>query len=1040
MTWRSQVTKNPHSLQAGIGKASGNGGRRILYGQQAGVSKKVPVNGAARAPLITEHRYHKLFENIRDGVLLLNANTAQIEDVNPSLISMLGYSYTELLGKKLPEVGFFEDKAWSRKLLTNIKDKGYVRYEDISLITKSGSQIDVELVCDVYECEGIKIIQCNIRDISEHQIAQLKARRDAQLFAALSECNKAIVQSTNENDLFLKVCCAAVEHGNMEMAWVGLVDNKTLIVKPVACFGKNVEYLKKTEISADPDKPSGRGPVGSAINEQQPHWSQDFQNDPTAAPWHALAAQFNWGAAAALPLYRENVVAGVLVLYSQEVNAFDEAARSLLVEMAMDVSYALDNLEREAKRKQVEQKLSRNALRHQALMKTSFDGIHVMDDKGNVLEANNAFCKMLGYTQKEIMRLNVADWDMQWSAEELQVAFKDFVGKSGLIETVHRCKDGSLINVEISVSGVNLDGHNYFFGASRDITERKRTEKELLIAATAFEAQEGIVVTDSDNVILRVNKSFTRLTGYTAEDAIGQTPRLLHSGMQDADFYKQMWQDLTRNQSWHGEVWNRRKNGEIYPEWLNISAVLNSEGQVTNYIGSFIDITERKAAEERVEHLAFYDHLTDMPNRRLFLDRLQHTQAASVRHNHYSAVLFIDLDNFKVLNDTRGHSVGDLFLMEVANRLDMLVRTGDTVARLGGDEFIILLEKLSEARLQAASQAEIVCEKILAAFNQPFLLNEYEYHSSASIGICLFRGYEASVDELLKRADTAMYQAKNEGRNTMRFYDPAMQADLQARTSLVDDLRIALKKNQFRLYYQMQVDHTGVIVGAETLIRWQHPERGLLPPVEFISLAEDTGLITLIGQWVLDTACAQLKNWGSDPRMCNLRLAVNVSARQFHQEDFVDQISQTINSHAIKPGMLKLELTESLVLDNIEETILKMHALKKAGVIFSMDDFGTGYSSLSNLTKLPLDQLKIDQDFVRHMDVNNSDSVIVQTIIGMAHNLGMEVIAEGVETEIQRDSLKQMGCLFYQGYLYSKPLPLDEFEVMLEKYNLHNLH
>ena len=570
-------------------------------------------------------------------------------------------------------------------------------------------------------------------------------------------------------------------------------------------------------------------------------------------------------------------------------------------------------------------------------------------------------------------------------------------------------------------------------GIARDITERHNAEEQLRVAATAFEAQEGIVITDVDQVIIRVNQAFSDITGYTAEEAIGQTPRQLKSGRHNTAFYKTMWDRICQDGNWQGEIWDRRKNGEIFPEWLNITAVKNDQETITHYVGTMIDVTARKEADDKIHQLVFYDSLTQLPNRRLLIDRLQHTLAASDRHQNHAAVLFIDLDNFKTLNDTMGHNIGDLLLIEVAIRLQGCVREGDTVARLGGDEFVIFLEELSQDIQQAAAEAETVSNKILAAISQPYLLQGYPYHSSASIGVSLFQNQEISVDELLKRADTAMYQAKSAGRNTLRFYDPAMQAALEARTALEKDLRNALSESQFRLYYQMQVDHNGSIHGAEVLIRWQHPQLGLISPLQFIQLAEETGLILPIGQWVLDTACAQLKVWEADPLTRNLQLAVNVSARQFRQPDFVEQVLQVLRSHALAANRLKLELTESLVLDDVEDTITKMQALREAGVRFSMDDFGTGYSSLSYLSQLPLDQLKIDQSFVRNISKKSSDALIVQTIIGMANNMGMEVIAEGVETEEQRAFLEQHGCAFCQGYLFGRPVPVGEFEARLKK-------
>jgi len=866
-------------------------------------------DASLKALRVSESRYRRLFETAQDGILLLNADTAQIEDVNPYLIEMLGYSHAEFLGKKLWEVGSFADIAQSKEMFEVLQTQGYVKYKDLPLKTKAGAKIPVEFVSNSYDCAGIKVIQCNIRNISERKADQAKILRHTQLYSALSQCNKAIVHCTSEEELFLETCRAAVLYGGMKMAWIGFIDSKTRMVRPVASFGDDTGYLKNIDISVDADSPFGHGPTGTAIRENQPFWCQDFLNDPANAPWHERAAQAGCAASASLPLHKEGIVIGNFTLYSGEVNAFDESARNLLLEMASDVSFALDNFARESR--------------------------------------------------------------------------------------------------------------------------RKRAEQELRIAATAFETQEGIIVTDADKVILRVNQAFTLLTGYSAEEVIGQTPALVKSGRQSPEFYRRMWKALTIDHFWQGEIWNRRKNGEVHPDWLIISAVTNAEGEITNYVSAYSDLTQYKKHEAAIHSLAYYDPLTSLPNRRLLIDRLQHTFAASARHHNHSAVLFIDLDNFKTLNDTRGHNIGDLLLIEAGNRLQGCIREGDTVARLGGDEFVIILEDLSEKSLQAIAQTKAICHKMLAAISQPYSLKGYEYRSSASIGISLFHNQEITVDEILKRADAAMYQAKNAGKNTLRFYDPAMQEALETRTALENDLRRALTEKQFRLYYQMQVEHSGHILGAEALIRWQHPQRGLVSPAEFIPLAEEMGLISLVGQWVMETACAQLQAWESDPLTRDLRLAVNVSARQFHQPDFVEQVIQTLNRHALNPERLKLELTESLVLDNIDDAIVKMQAIRKLGVRFSMDDFGTGYSSLSYLTQLPLDQLKIDQSFVRNIGVKHTDAVIVQTIIGMAHNLGMEVIAEGVETEEQRAFLELHGCALCQGYLFGKPVPVDEFVASL---------
>jgi len=570
-----------------------------------------------------------------------------------------------------------------------------------------------------------------------------------------------------------------------------------------------------------------------------------------------------------------------------------------------------------------------------------------------------------------------------------------------------------------------------YIGSAIDITERKQAEAKLRVAAIAFESQEAMVITDAETVILQINQAFTQITGYTALEVVGRRMDVLKSGHHDQAFYEAMWECIGRTETWQGEIWDKRKNGEIYPTWLTITAVKDDHGAIVNYVGTHIDITARKLAENEIRHLAFYDSLTHLPNRRLLLDRLKQALASSARSHQRGALLFIDLDNFKLLNDTLGHDRGDLLLQQVAERLITCVRESDTVARQGGDEFVMMLEDLTEDSEEAAARAEHVARKIIAVLDQPYQLVGQEYHITPSIGVTLFQGPHGSMDELLKQADIAMYQAKTAGRNTLRFFDPAMQATVVSRALMEADLRHALVENRLRLYFQTQVLHDGRILGAEVLLRWEHPLRGLVSPLDFIGLAEETGLICPIGQWVLETACAQLVKWEGSADTSQLHLAVNVSARQFRQPDFVEQVRQALSTSKLAPERLKLELTESVVLDSIDEAVSKMRSLKEMGVRFSMDDFGTGYSSLAYLTKLPLDQLKIDQSFVRNIGVNHSDSAIVQTIVGMAGNLGIEVIAEGVETEAQRAFLEQHGCMICQGYLFSKPVPLEAFEQLL---------
>ncbi len=580
---------------------------------------------------------------------------------------------------------------------------------------------------------------------------------------------------------------------------------------------------------------------------------------------------------------------------------------------------------------------------------------------------------------------------------------------------------------ELSVSRKSsLSEQARFIVLSRDVTERKQAEQELHIAATAFDSQEGMLITDHQFKILRVNNAFTRVTGYSAEEAIGNTPAMLSSGQHDVLFYQKMQQRLKEERYWQGEIWNRRKSGEIYPQYLTITAVQTDGGKVTNYVGAFTDITQRKKDEADIHKLAFYDSLTGLPNRRSLQERLDSGVKACHITEQRGAVLFIDLDNFKKLNDTQGHDCGDQLLVQVAKRLSRCVRNADMVARLGGDEFVIILENLGTDESTVLTQVNQIVSKVVSALHQSYILRGQPYHSSCSVGVALFAAGDRA-DDIMKRSDMAMYQAKESGKNTFRFFDPDAERTLCTLTELENDLRRALPNKQLEVFFQAQFrDHK--LIGAETLLRWCHPERGMVSPAEFIPLAEDTGLIEPIGDWVLRKACKQLSEWQDNPLTQHLTLSVNVSARQFGQQDFVAEVKNCISIYQIDPNLLKIELTESLVLMDIEDTIRKMCALREIGIRFSLDDFGTGYSSLLHLKRLPLDQIKIDQSFIRDITTDPDDAEIVQTIIAMGHNLRLNVIAEGVEDQAQQQFLESKNCCTYQGYLFGRPEPIADFE------------
>ena len=569
----------------------------------------------------------------------------------------------------------------------------------------------------------------------------------------------------------------------------------------------------------------------------------------------------------------------------------------------------------------------------------------------------------------------------------------------------------------------------------QDITERKHDEANLRIAATAFEAQEGMIVTDANTFIIQVNRTFSQITGYSANEVINENIALLYSNQFDTIPFEQVKNILSITGRWVGEIWSVRKSGEIYPAYVTISAVNNPNNNIiTNYVATITDITQRKIAEEEINNLAFYDPLTKLPNRRLLHDRLQQALTTSVHSGRKGALLLIDLDNFKVINDTLGHDIGDLLLQQVAQRLLYCLREADTVARFGGDEFVVILENLSEQEQEAIIQTEITGKKIIDSLSQPYMFGFNEYYSTPSIGIVLFNAQNETMDILFKEADIAMYQAKKAGRNTLRFFDRKMQESISKRAELESELRKAIEQQQFQLFYQIQVDEAFRTYGAETLIRWLHPERGIILPSEFIPLAEETGLIQPIGRWVLETACAQLNLWSKNPLTQDLVLSVNVSSLQFHQTDFISQVKEVVHFYGINPKKLSLELTETILIDNIETVIFIMNSLKSIGIQFSLDDFGTGYSSLQYLKRLPLDRIKIDKSFIQNIVLDNNDRMIVNAIISMAKNLAIEVIAEGVENEEQRLYLLKNGCTHYQGYYFGKPVNIQAFEASLNSH------
>jgi diguanylate cyclase (GGDEF)-like protein/PAS domain S-box-containing protein len=730
--------------------------------------------------------------------------------------------------------------------------------------------------------------------------------RLTQLYAALSQCNQAIVRSKNEEELFPIICRDAVNFGGMKMATIGFSDQEKQQITPVASYGEGTDYLSEFFVSLDSNNPLGQGPSGRAFNEKHPIWCQDFQNDPTTVPWHTKGKKYGWGSSAALPIERNGVLVGVFTLYAEETNAFDETSQRLLEEMVMDINYALDSFAREAHRKEMEDALYKSQKHLSTIIDNEPECVKLVDANGQLVEMNPAGLKMLEVDSLEeaqkytLMHYLLPEW------------------RSAFIALHKRVMNGENAILEFEIQGT------------------KGTHRWLETHATP---------------------------------------------LRDAN------------------------------------------GNITMLLGITRDTTQRKHNEEQIRYLANFDSLTGLPNRTQLNLQIKNLLSLAKRSNKEITVMFLDLDRFKEINDTLGHSVGDTLLIQSSQRMQSLLREEDTVARLGGDEFIILLPNIQ------INGARKVAQKLLNVFSTPFQINHHELNISASIGIAVYPNDGIDFETLYKNADTAMYRAKQEGRNGYSFFTNEMQEHSARNLQLSNALRHALEKNQFQLHYQPQISaKDGEIIGAEALLRWYHPEYGSISPAEFIPILEENGLILPVGEWVLRTAISQAKRWmdqGNKP----IIIAVNLSAVQFRHLSLLNTVSIILEEIGLPPQCLELELTESIAMHDPQKAINIMNDLHDLGVHMSIDDFGTGYSSLSYLKKFNIYKLKIDQSFIRDINIDKEDKAIVSAIISMAQRLGLQTIAEGVETIEQLEYLQEEGCDEIQGYFYSKPLPAEAFEV-----------
>ena len=909
----------------------------------------------------------------------------------------------------------------------------------------------------------------SITDVTERKRAALELTRTNRALQMLSRCNEALIRVENEDELLLQICHMGVDIGGYRLAWVAYAqDDEARTIKPMAQAGHHDDtaYLAGIRLSWSEDESVGRGPAGRTIRGGVPVVVEDVSQEPGFSPWLAKAQRHGYRGSISLPLRDKGRTFGLLGLYSSDVLSVSADEIKLLQELADDLAFGITNIRARDEQRRIQSAVLKIAAGVSASTGTEFFE-QLARNMAEALGASAAFVARLLPGEPLTVRTIAAvfndsiidnfDYVIEGSPCENLLATDSFIAPDKV--AMHYSLSPSLMAVDAQAYvGRRLDNSagqpvgllfvlfrdplkrpdfitsTLQIFAARAAAEMERQETDARIrdqASLLDKAQDAITVRRMDQRILFWNKSAERLYGWTQEEALGRSIEELF--VDNSDSFIDARNRVLDVGEWSGEITKRRKDGSTLTVESRWTLVRGDDAQPQSILAIDTDITQRKAAEHEIQHLAFYDPLTLLPNRLLLMDRLQQVLVTNPRSGHTGALLFIDLDNFKTINDTLGHDKGDLLLQQVALRLANSVRAGDTVARLGGDEFVVMLLDLGANPAEAAVQAKAFGEKILVALGQSYRIAGLAHHSTSSIGIALFNNQQDTVGELLKQADLAMYQAKAAGRNAMRFFDPEMQAALATRTALEADLRQALSRHQFRLVYQPQIDSGGHMMAVEALVRWQHPQHGLVSPADFIPLAEDTGLIMPLGQWVLETACAQLAAWAPRAETARLNIAVNVSVRQFRHPDFVSQVMAVLAHTGADPKRLKLEITESLMVNDMEVTIAKMTALKAEGVSFSLDDFGTGYSSLFYLKSLPLDQLKIDQSFVKDVLTDPNDAAIARTIVALAQSLGLEVIAEGVETEAQRGFLARNGCRAYQGYLFSRPLPIEKLEAFMRE-------
>jgi diguanylate cyclase (GGDEF)-like protein/PAS domain S-box-containing protein len=912
----------------------------------------------------SENKFHTLFESANDCLMLLTAD-GRIADINRVGHERLGYTKEEMLGRRISE---FDPPEFSPRVperVAAIMRDGQAAFESAH-VRKDGSRMPVEINATLVELNGEKVLFSIIRDITEHKAAEQALRASEAQY-------RAVIETSADGFWIVDMEGRLLEVNDAYAQLTGYSREELLSMRI-----PDIEVIERPEETA------------AHIEKIMREGHDRFETVHRAKDGRLLPVEI-------------------------VVNFWHEVSDRLFV-FVVDI----------AERKAAEQTLRASEAQYRSVIETSANGFWIVDMEARLLEVNDAYVQLSGYSREELLSMRIPDLEVTERPEETAAHIEKILREGhDRFETIHRAKDGRLLPVEI-VSNFWPEVSGRLFVFITDITERKKSIEHINLLARVFEdSVEAMLITDAENNITDVNAAFTQLTGYTPEEVIGKNPNILSSGAQTPEFYREMWRRLLNEGYWQGEIWDRRKDGSTYPKLLSISVVRNARGDIVNHIASFTDISERKRAENEIRQLAYFDTLTGLHNRLSLITQLEQELARARRNQKQLALMFIDLDRFKVINDTLGHRIGDGLLVEVAGAIRNTIRESDLVARLGGDEFVVLLTDIPHI-----DEAGVVAGKLTNRISRPYIIDGNTIYTSPSIGISAYPEDGTDVSMLMQHADLAMYHAKSSGGNQFQFFDAAMNDKAVERLHVENRLRRAVEYGELELYYQPQITLDGRILGVEALTRWNHPEQGLLLPDKFIPVAEETGLILPIGRWVLETACRQLRRW-RDKGLPLQKVAINLSAQEFLQDAFVESVTHIIADAGVRPHHIELEITESIAINNPDHVISTMNAMKAAGIRIAMDDFGIGYSSLSYLKLLPIDLLKIDRSFIRDLESDRDNQAIIKSTIELAHALGIEVAAEGVETEWQATALASHGCDLRQGYYYSKPLPVDELERFL---------